>query len=56
VFFTEVKALPSKPTQFFFRTVNKGKDSCKTPIDMFEDDLIENDLVIVTKKIKEYYD
>ncbi len=38
-----------------FRTHTGGSDPVKTPIDMFKDDLIPNDLAIVDKTIREYY-
>lgn len=39
-----------------FRTHTGGNDPVKTPIDMFEDDLIPNDLTVVDKAIREYYE
>lgn len=55
VFYTTVKSLPGQPSEFFFRTVNTGKDTCKTPLEMFDEELVPNDLVEINKKINEYY-
>jgi hypothetical protein len=43
------------PRKFFFSTMNDGADTVKTPMDMFAEDLIENDLAIVDKAIRDYY-
>lgn len=39
---------------FFFSTRNSGSDTVKTPIDMFKDELIPNDLALVDQAIKDY--
>jgi hypothetical protein len=44
-----------KPTEFKFRTHSTGDDTCKTPMDMFEEDLIDNDIMLIDKAIREYY-
>jgi hypothetical protein len=54
VFYTDVKQVPGKPNIHSFRTMN-ANDTCKTPMEMFESDLIPNDLVEVNKAIREYY-
>jgi energy-coupling factor transporter ATP-binding protein EcfA2 len=41
---------------YFFTTQNNGADTVKSPLDMFEDNQIENDLAFVDQKIVEYYD
>ena len=41
---------------WWFRTHTAGADPVKTPEDMFEDDLIPNDLAMVDNAIREYYD
>jgi hypothetical protein len=41
--------------QYKFRTQTNGKDTVKSPIGMFEDVEIENDLKFVDEKIREYY-
>lgn len=40
---------------YFFRTKTNGADAVKTPIGMFEDEQIENDLLMVDDTIREYY-
>ena len=40
---------------WWFRTRTGGNDPVKTPEDMFQDDLIPNDLAMVDKAIREYY-
>lgn len=40
---------------YFFRTRNNGSDTVKTPMGMFDKELIENDLAAVDKVIREYY-
>ena len=40
---------------YFFATHNSGRDTVKSPLGMFEDDLIPNDLAAVDKIIREYY-
>jgi hypothetical protein len=42
--------------QYVFSTKNNGSDTVKTPMGMFDDDHIENDLLAVDKAIKEYYE
>jgi len=46
---------PGKPNEHIFRTISNGNDTCKTPMEMFEDETIPNDLVLVNEKIREYY-
>ena len=40
---------------YMFSTKNNGADTVKTPMGMFDDDLIPNDLKAVDVKIREYY-
>ena len=42
-------------TKFRFRTQSNGNDSAKSPMGMFEDLYIENDLAQVIEKCEEYY-
>lgn len=42
--------------EYFFRTKNNGQDTVKSPLGMFEDELIPNDLLTVKNKINEYYE
>lgn len=41
---------------YFFRTQNNGSDTVKSPVGMFDDELISNDLKTVDQKIREYYE
>jgi energy-coupling factor transporter ATP-binding protein EcfA2 len=41
--------------EHFFRTRTDGSDITKSPEDMFEDEKIENDLALVDRTIREYY-
>lgn len=41
--------------KYVFATTTDGLDVCKTPIGMFEDEYIDNDLDFVNNKIREYY-
>ena len=41
---------------YWFRTHTNGSDPVKTPEDMFDDDLIPNDLAYVDKTIRTYYE
>ncbi len=40
---------------YSFRTQNSGQDTVKSPVGMFDSDLIPNDLKYVDQKIREYY-
>jgi hypothetical protein len=40
---------------WWFRTHSTGNDPVKTPMEMFTEDLIPNDLSIVDKAIRDYY-
>jgi predicted ATP-dependent serine protease len=42
--------------QYVFSTKNNGNDTCKTPMGMFDELYIENDLAAVDKAVKEYYE
>ena len=41
--------------RYVFRTHSDGRDTVKTPMDMFEPDEIDNDLKAVDAAIREYY-
>ena len=41
---------------YFFRTKTNGADAVKTPMGMFNDEQIDNDLLMVDDIIREYYD
>jgi energy-coupling factor transporter ATP-binding protein EcfA2 len=55
VLYAEVKKTPGQPNRHVFRTVSSGSDTCKTPLEMFEEDEIDNDLTIVESAIRDYY-
>lgn len=40
---------------YFFRTKTNGADPIKTPLGMFADEQIDNDLLLVDNTIREYY-
>ena len=40
----------------YFKTQSDGSDICKTPLEMFEDKEIDNDLKLVDTAIREYYE
>ncbi len=40
--------------EYGFDTVNNGENTCKTPMDMFEESFIDNDLQLVKNCIAEY--
>jgi hypothetical protein len=54
VLYGEIDVQPGE-NRHVFRTKSSGNDTCKTPIDMFEEEFIDNDLTIVNKAIKDYY-
>ena len=41
--------------KYYFSTENNGTDTVKTPMEMFDSELIENDLAAVDATIKSYY-
>ncbi len=41
--------------QYIFKTKNNGNDTTKTPIGLFDEEMIPNDLSAVDSKINEYY-
>lgn len=53
--FTVVLRSMLKNNEYVFQTHNDGTSVCKSPIDMFEEDFIPNDLAEVDKIIREYY-
>ena len=42
--------------KYLFRTKTNGSDVTKTPLDMFEEEEIENDLKLVDSKIRDFYE
>ena len=53
--FTVVLKTVVKDGHYFFSTHNNGQDTVKSPIGMFEEDLIDNDLAAVDRIIREYW-
>ena len=53
--FTVVLKTVVKDGHYFFCTHNNGQDTVKSPIGMFEEDLIDNDLAAVDRIIREYW-
>lgn len=54
--FTIVLTAECKEGQYIFHTKTDGLDVTKTPMGLFEESEIENDLKAVDDKIREYYD
>lgn len=55
-YFTCVLMTRVETNGYFFQTQSSGFDPCKSPMGMFEEDLIPNDLQYVVDKIKNYYE
>jgi len=56
VLFTEVrKNEKTEKMEYFFQTNTDGVTSAKTPMGMFDEQLIPNDIVTVLEKVEEYY-
>jgi len=56
VLFTEVrKNEKTSKMEYFFQTNTDGVTSAKTPMGMFDEQLIPNDIVTVLEKVEEYY-
>jgi hypothetical protein len=56
VLFTEVrKNEKTEEMEYFFQTNTDGVTSAKTPMGMFDEQLIPNDIVAVLEKAEEYY-
>lgn len=53
--FTIVLGCHVRDGKHFFSTKNNGHDCVKTPMDMFQDDVIDNDLKLVDDAIAEFY-
>ena len=53
--FTIVLKTVVKDGQYYFSTKNNGMDTVKSPMGMFEEELIPNDLKAVDDVIREYY-
>ncbi|MDR1249020.1 MAG: ATP-binding protein [Treponema sp.] len=53
--FTIVLKTLAREGKYLFQTHNSGNDTVKSPMGMFEEDLIPNDLSEVDRTIQEYY-
>ena len=53
--FTNVLKTVVKDGKYYFSTHNSGMDTVKTPMGMFDEDLIDNDLYEVDKRIRAYW-
>jgi len=51
---SEFNPLTSK-IEYFFKTNSDGRNTAKSPFGMFDDLKIPNDLGLVAKKVREYY-
>jgi adenylate kinase family enzyme len=56
VLWMETVKQPDKSLKYFFRTHGDGMCSAKTPLGMFKEDLIDNDLQMVLDRIWEFYE
>ncbi len=54
--FTIVLRCMNDNNKHYFKTQSDGNDTCKTPLEMFEDKEIDNDLKNVDTVIREYYE
>lgn len=54
VLFSRVEKLPQQPAKYLFETQTDGISTAKTPMGMFDEDEIDNDLVIVSQRIREF--
>lgn len=54
--FTIVLRCMNDNNKHYFKTQSDGNDTCKTPLEMFEDREIDNDLKNVDTVIREYYE
>lgn len=55
VLYTETVKQADKSMKYFFRTHSDGLCSAKTPMGMFKQDLIDNDLQAVLERVVEFY-
>lgn len=53
--FTVVLKTTVRDGRYCFETRNDGKSTVKSPMGLFEEDLIDNDLAAVDSQIKDYY-
>jgi hypothetical protein len=55
VLFTEVKRDKEGNVRYVFQTNSDGITSAKTPMGMFKDAYIDNDIAVVIEAAKKYY-
>ena len=55
VLYAEPSKMSGQGLKFGFRTINSGADTCKSPIGLFKDEFIPNDLGYVDTAIRNYY-
>lgn len=55
-YFATVLRAQRQDRQHLFRTANSGSDTTKAPMDMFPDELIDNDLAEVDRLVRAFYD
>jgi|LakMenE18May11ns_1017448.scaffolds.fasta_scaffold9951172_4 hypothetical protein len=55
VLYAEIIKTPGQPNRHVFRTVSSGNDTCKTPLEMFEEGEVDNDLTKINEIIRDYY-
>lgn len=53
--FSIVLLAESEAGRYYFRTKTRGNDTVKSPMDMFENEEIENDLKVADQIIREYW-
>lgn len=53
--FTVVIRSVLQDNQYLFRVKNNGSDTVKTPMGMFEEEIIENDLTIIKNAMEKYF-
>jgi predicted ATP-dependent serine protease len=53
---TEVKNGMPENEKYFFSTKNNGNDTVKSPFGLFDSDLIPNDLAMIDRRIREFYE
>lgn len=54
--FTIVLRAEAADGEFYFRTKNSGSDSVKSPIGLFDNDRVDNDIAMVDQSIRDYYE
>jgi len=54
VLFTQLKKLDDGSVEYGFLTNSDGENTCKSPMGMFEDSFIPNDIAYVISSMKEY--